>query len=293
MSPLNISIIGCGRMGRERARSIHALGHRIKYVFDTDSDRAKDFASEYKAQMVPDARACLDRVESLFLCTPPGLRNGLDVAAISCGIPVYVEKPIAISLEQAAPALAQLEKTPVRNGVGYMNRYRRSVRLAREVLQSAEIIGFSAHWISRRYNVPWWTDSKLSGGPHNEQATHLFDLCRYLCGEISRIETIFNGSSQAATILRLESGAPGTLFYSCDGSGKDIGIRVFTSKGTLALSGWDFRLTMNEIDQRLAPEAEEDIFLIETRSFLNGEVACDFPDAARTQALLDKANSHQ
>ena len=293
MSLVNTAIIGCGRMGRERARSLQALGHRIASVFDTDALRANELASKYNAQVAPDAQACLDHIDTVFLCTAPGCRDGVDVAAIARGVPIYVEKPIAVSLEHAAPALAQLEKTPVRNGVGYMNRYRSSVRLARDILQSAEIIGFSAHWISRRYNVPWWTDPKLSGGPHNEQATHLFDLCRYLCGEITDLKTIFHGNSQAATIMRLESGAPGTLFYSCDGSGKDIGIRVFTTKGSLALTGWDFRLTFNEIDQRLAPDAEEDIFLIETRCFLNGDVACDFPEAARTQALLDRANAQQ
>jgi myo-inositol 2-dehydrogenase/D-chiro-inositol 1-dehydrogenase len=293
MSSLTTAIIGCGRMGRERARCIAALNHRIAHVYDVDLERAAQLASQYNAQTVPEARACLDHVDAVFLCTAPGCRGGLDLAAISRGIPVYVEKPIAVSLDDAAPALEELRKRPVLSGVGYMNRYRRSVRLAREVLQSAAIIGFSAHWISRRYNVPWWTDPKQSGGPHNEQATHLFDLCRYLCGEIREVETFFNGNSQAATAMQLACGPPGTLFYSCDGAGKDIGIRVFTNKGTLALTGWDFRLTCNEIDNRLAVEGDEDIFLIETQSFLRGEVACDFHDAARTQALLDRANAHQ
>jgi predicted dehydrogenase len=291
MPDLNIAIVGCGRMGRERARCIRALGHRVAYVYDIDPERASQLAAQYDAQVAPDAQACLNSTDALFLCTAPGSRNGLEIAALQHEIPLFVEKPIGTSLAQCAPILEQLAKAPVRNAVGYMNRHRSSVRLARQVLQSAEIIGFAAHWISKRYNVPWWTDPLQSGGPHNEQATHLFDLCRYLCGAIGEMKTFFNGDSQAASTMRLESGAPGTLFYSCDGAGKDIGLRVFTTQGTVALSGWDFRLTLNEIDNRLAAGGDEDIFLLETRAFLDGQVACDFPDAARTQALLDAARA--
>lgn len=297
MHGLRVAVVGCGRMGRERARCAHLLGARIISVFDIDQSRASALGSLYGASVSNSAEACFaSGVDALFLCTAPGNRGSIEKTCVARELPFFVEKPIGISVEQSREILSLLEETPVINGVGYMNRYRRSVRLAKEILRDSEIIGFSAHWVCRKYNVPWWQDPQYSGGPHNEQATHLFDLSRFLAGEFRQVESLFNGPSQAATLLRANTGALGTLFYSCDGNAKDIGIRIFTTSGSLFLSEWDFRLTENNIDERVANGADEDIFLIETSAFLEAVrsgkqefLLSSFPDAARTQMLLDAA----
>ncbi|MDQ2841657.1 MAG: Gfo/Idh/MocA family oxidoreductase [Acidobacteriota bacterium] len=297
MSELRIAIVGCGRMGRERARCARLLGARVATVFDIDGVRSHELASVCGAMAAQSIDECFaSGLDALLLCTAPGMRGPVERECIARSLPFFVEKPIGTSFEQCVDLLSALESKPVLNGVGYMNRYRGTVLLACEILSRAETIGFSAHWVGKRYHVPWWQDEQFSGGPHNEQATHLFDLSRFLIGEVAEVESSFSGSSRAASLLRLETGVLGTAFYSCDGSEKDIGIRVFTTQGSLVLSGWDFAIAQNTIDGRLSSSHGEDIFLIETGAFLqavrSGDqslVRSSLPDAARTQCVLDAA----
>ncbi len=184
-------------------------------------------------------------LDALFICTAPGTRGPIEMRCIEARLPFYVEKPVGISTDACQGVARRLEHSPVLNGVGYMNRYRRSIQKAEAILGTTSVIGFSAHWVCKRYGVPWWEIERDSGGPHNEQATHLFDLVRFLIGEVHFVKSIFAGNSRASTALGCEGNIPGTCFYSCDGNGKDIGIRVFAGTGSVVLSGWNFCLTEN------------------------------------------------
>ncbi len=295
MAELKVGIVGCGRMGTERARCSEASGARIAAVFDIDQARSSNFARRYGAANLSRGEDLFcQNLSAVFVCTAPGRRGPVEMGCIESALPVYVEKPIGVSLDQCKGLLSSLRRKPVLNGVGYMNRYRRSVLLAKEVLQGAEVIGFSAHWVCKRYGVPWWEIERDSGGPHNEQATHLFDLCRFLIGEIETVQSAFRGTSQVSSSIECRGGILGNAFYSCDGKEKDIGVRIFTRSGSLVLSGWNFRLTENSVDGRLAEDAGEDVFQVETRTFLDAVeserrdlLKSDFFDAARTQAVMD------
>ena len=300
MRQLRVAVIGCGRMGRERLRAARAWGAEIAGVYDVDPLRADQARAPLLTGSDELLRIACDVV---FVCTPPSERGAYALAAIQAGAALFVEKPIGPSSLDVRAITGALELKPVLTGVGYMNRYRRSVQLASRILARQQVIGAAGFWVCRTYSVPWWLDSAASGGPHNDQATHLFDLCRLLIGEVHDVATLFHEPADggprlaAATAVRFRSGATGTLFYSCQAAAKDIGLRVFTSAGSLFLSGWDLRLAENTIDGALTLESEpEDIFLIETSTFLDAVAAGDgsrirsnWADALRTQALLDAA----
>jgi myo-inositol 2-dehydrogenase/D-chiro-inositol 1-dehydrogenase len=299
MRPLRVAVIGCGRMGRERLRAARAWGAEIAGVYDADPDRANAAGAPLLTGPDDVLRSACDAV---FVCTPPSERESYALAAIQSGAALFVEKPIGPSAAAVQAITDALEVSPVLTGVGYMNRYRASVQLAARVLANRQVIGAAGFWVCGSYRVPWWLDSAASGGPHNEQATHLYDLCRLLLGEVQKVTACFHQPAAgaplaAATALRFRSGATGTVFYSCQAAAKDIGLRVFTPDGSLFLSGWDLRLAENTIDGALAAEAgPEDIFLVETSAFLDAvatgdpsSIRCDWADALRTQALVDAA----
>ena len=291
-------------MGRERARCAHKAGARIRAVYDSDAVRAEELASQWEASVfgTPDAFE-EEGFDAVFLCTPPGSHRSLALAAVRAGISFLVEKPVSTSYEINDPVGAELARRPVLNAVGYMNRYRASIQQTRKLLTGRHVLGICCHWVCRKYSVPWWMDLASSGGPLNEQATHLFDLCRFLIGEISFVESVssmpFDSgdlSLGAASSIRFESGALGTVYYSCEASAKDIGVRIFTSEGAVALAGWDFQLTENSIDGSVPTTQPEDIFAVETMAFLEsvrtgrrGLIASDWLDAMKTQRVTDAA----
>lgn len=305
MPELNVAVLGCGRMGRERARCVRALGARVSAFFDPDKERGTALAQEYGAIAVASQEELpWSRLDAVFFCTPPNCREQQAMAALREGVPFFAEKPVGLSKGAAGEVEAALLQRPVLNAVGYMNRCRASILYARSALASCRLLGLAGFWVCKKYNVPWWLDDSASGGPLNEQATHLFDLCRFLAGEIDSVDAIAaqgsNVSAQAlgsASTIRFASGSTGTLFYSCEARDKDIGLHLFTDCGSLYLEGWDFHLAASTIEgTKPLPAETEDIFLKETAQFLQAvqsgrqeEIPCSWRDAMRTQAAVDAA----
>jgi myo-inositol 2-dehydrogenase / D-chiro-inositol 1-dehydrogenase len=302
MNQLRIGIVGCGRMGHERARSCAITNEKVVVLCDPDSSRARSLANKHPSSRAVETPAEIpwSSLDAIFICTPPGQRDAIELQAIDAGKPFFVEKPIGVSVAHGDRVLKALRSRPVIHAVGYMNRYRTSVLHARKVLSGRRVLGFACHWNGRKYSVPWWLDKSLSGGPLNEQATHLVDLARILAGEIKSTCALSSLAPRSdppltfAVLFRFENGSVGTAIYSCQAKEKDIAIRVLTDEGVLELTGWDFKLTTNTIDETFPPDETEDIFLKETQRFLTavrrsdqGVVECGYADAHRTQSVVD------
>jgi myo-inositol 2-dehydrogenase/D-chiro-inositol 1-dehydrogenase len=302
---MRIGIVGCGRMGRERARAAAALGVESILLADEDRQRAESLGSDFMpvAKVMADTDAVLDaNPDAIFVCTPPFCRGPVENHAIDLGIPFFAEKPIGISTAQARSILDNLKKRSVLNAVGYMNRCRNSIAHVRSILQSRRIIGMSAHWIGKRYGVPWWLALEKSGGPFNEQATHLMDLFRYIAGAIEVLHasahTQDNVETTVAVTLRLADGGLGNLLYSCEAKDKDILLSIETADGAMDLRGWELLLERNTIDGTYPEREIRPIFELETDSFLKAvatgnprSILADFSEAYTTQLMMDKVNA--
>jgi len=303
---LRIAIVGCGRMGLQHARSASQLGHRISVACDVDSARAAALAANHPGcEAVADAAAIRwGEIDAGFVCTPPFARGPVELFAAQAGVPLFLEKPIGLSATQCLSALTAFRDTGAITSVGYMNRYRASVRRVKSLLEGETVLGFAAHWVCAAYRVPWWGDPALSGGQLNEQCTHLIDLARHLVGEIVEVNAFAqpgpeaNGHPAAVSILlRFRNGSLGTVISGCLAKEKQIGCRVFTPRGQLALEGWDFRWSPSvAFGDGSDLDPVEDVFLAECAAFLDAvrsgdarSIRCDLAEAVRTQRVVDAA----
>lgn len=287
-------------MGRLRARASEALGARVVQICDCDLAVARGLAAELASRpVVVSNTSALDwqRVDAVFVCTPPGVRDAA-LQAAAHGVAFLVEKPLGLSLRACKPLLDLLRDRPVLGAVGYMNRYRASIERAKQRLAGEELIAVSCNWIGKPYGVPWWGVADQSGGPLNEQATHLVDLIRHLTSqeiiEVSGLAASGSESGQTyAVVMRLARGQVATLLYSCAALGKSIDIDLFRRTGPLALTGWDFQL-VQQGKPADAPEDKQAIFTREVAQFFRAvasgqtsAVRSSVADAARTQAVVD------
>jgi myo-inositol 2-dehydrogenase/D-chiro-inositol 1-dehydrogenase len=297
---MRVAVVGCGRMGRERAMAAASFGVEAVLLFDVEGGRAKSLADECpKARTLKGSDAVFnEKVDALFICTPPFCRGPLELRAIGSRIPFFVEKPIGVTAGQAQAVLDNLGRTPVLTSVGYMNRYRNSVCRAKDILRSRNIIGITAHWAGKKYGVPWWGVLEQSGGPFNEQATHLMDLFRYLAEVVEPLYAAACAPGDIETtvlaIMRLSGGALGSFLYSCEAKEKDIFIVIETAVGMLELRGWDLDLVRNTIDESRPEPESKPIFEKETHAFLQAVatgnknlILADFEEAYQTQVLMD------
>src|SRR5579871_3381939 len=108
--PIRVGVIGCGRMGGERARAAKSLGATIAVVCDLDVARAQAFASLYPGSRVVSLdKLELSELQALFVCLPPVSRGPVELAALSAGVPVLAEKPVGLQASQIAPVLERLK----------------------------------------------------------------------------------------------------------------------------------------------------------------------------------------
>ena len=299
MADLNLGVVGCGRMGKIRLLACRDADARILAVIDPDLDRARAAIEDLGLRVPVVAASITDLpwsdLDAVFVCTPPGERGPAELAAVDSDTAFFAEKPVGLSAESVRKVCEALEARPVVNAVGYMNRYRPSVLEAKKRVGQAPVLAFSGTWVGGRYNVPWWSRVQDSGGPLNEQSAHLADLARFLVGEVVEVCGYALGPSvpeRAVFCLRFESGALGTLVYSCEAREKQIGVRVFTETEEIRLEGWDLRPAGREHPSR--DEDRNAVFHRETRAFLDAarsrsmqEILCPFDDAVRTQKLVD------
>jgi myo-inositol 2-dehydrogenase / D-chiro-inositol 1-dehydrogenase len=300
---MNVAIVGCGRMGTQRARAAHQLGATV-VLGDRNGEEANRLADEFPdgTASVMDGEPDWGAVDAVFVCTPPSERGPVEAAAARADVPVFVEKPIALSAREALPMLEAFQSAELVNAVGYMNRYRTGVASLRDALAGLEVFAVECHWIGNPYLKEWWPDPRLSGSPFNDQATHLIDVCRYVAGDVTDVAALERRSRDRGDIadvvavsLRFANGACGSLLYSYRARDKFVSANFFTSAGCSTLEGWDFRLAGEEAPPPAAePAPLTPIFLTETEAFFDAVqggagtgIRCTFADAYRTQLVVD------
>ena len=99
---MEVGLIGCGGMGMSLGRALNATGAaRIAAVADVDPARARACGEELGAPSYEDHRSMLATadVAAAIVASPPFLHRPLAEDALAAGCHVFVEKPMAVTLE--------------------------------------------------------------------------------------------------------------------------------------------------------------------------------------------------
>jgi myo-inositol 2-dehydrogenase/D-chiro-inositol 1-dehydrogenase len=136
-----------------------------------------------------DYRAMLrnERLDGLFICVPPFAHGEIDEAAIEAGIPMMIEKPVALELTVASRILEGIQRKGLITGAGYVMRYNDAVGKAKEILAGKTIGMVVVMRFGGTPGTPWYPIQSKSGGQLIEMATHQVDMLRYVIGEIKTV----------------------------------------------------------------------------------------------------------
>lgn len=176
---LGVAVIGSGRIGSLRAR-LAAKHPAVKFlaISDLDPARARALAGQTGADFHTDNNfAAIERpeVNAVFVSTPEGEHSAPIRRALELGKAVLVEKPIALTLNDADDILATLRSTGGKLRIGYSRRYKECFLRAKEqILQGrlGQVIGGTA----RVYNSRAQAFNILKRDPH---ATPVLDVLTY------------------------------------------------------------------------------------------------------------------
>ena len=107
---ITVAILGGGFMGASHAANYRALGGRVrvKTVASRGSDRARAVAESVGAELTVDVEAAIrdPEIDVVDICLPTPFHREATEAALAAGKHVFLEKPIALTLEDADAIVA-------------------------------------------------------------------------------------------------------------------------------------------------------------------------------------------
>ena len=191
------AVVGFGRMGMTHYSILHP-DPKLEFVAacDPSSFIRKNVEKYLKIRTFEHHDEMFSELEPDFVivATPTGLHTDCAVAAIERGTHIFMEKPLAVSVEDGRRIMDALEARPVINQVGYVVRFNDIFSNIKTLLDSGqlgELISFKAEvrgpTILHDVKQGWRATTKEGGGCLHDFASHAVDLTCYLFGPPKRV----------------------------------------------------------------------------------------------------------
>jgi len=312
---VRIGFVGSGGISQAHTCALDKIEDAEIMAFtDSDEERAVQAAARYPgAGAYTDLMKMLDEQEldAVYVCVPPHAHGEIELALIERGIAFFVEKPVGNDRETPSRVLAALEGSGLLTSVGYMARYHATVEQLREHVRQDEPVIAWGSWVGGVPGVYWWRRKEMSGGQILEQTTHIFDVARYLFGEVvsvfcaARTGLItdiqdYNVEDASICTLTFESGLVCEISSSCAvGCGSRESVEVICRGSRCELTGaiphWG--LAIEQPGRKCEIEGTDDVFLLENRVWLEAvqsgdgsKVRSPYEDACKTHMVTCAAN---
>jgi predicted dehydrogenase len=158
---------------------------KVAAVADIAVAKAKAAAEKHGARAYASHKEMLDKeqLDCCYVSIPPYQHGEPEIDVIHRGLPFFVEKPLAVTIDLAEDILSRIQKRRIGTCVGYQIRYLDTMDRAREMLKGVYINAVQGHYVCGAIGG-WYTRLALSGGQITEQATHMLDLMRFILGDI-------------------------------------------------------------------------------------------------------------
>jgi predicted dehydrogenase len=256
-------------------------------------ERAKSAAERFnpQARTYTDFRELLAAggLDAVYVTVPPFAHGEIELAVLEAGLPMYVEKPVALSLDLARRIEQRIAERDALVCVGYHWRYTPAVARVQEALAGAVIALIYGYYKTRPpQGKGWLTVKEQSGGQMVEQTTHIIDMARLLAGDVKSVyarfanratgpEPSFTAADIGTATIEFASGALGTISNCWLVPLNHVsGMEVWTDKALVEFNQHSLRL--------LHDNEAEDVPLPPTPEGVSNHYYADkaFVDAVRT-----------
>lgn len=226
MTKIKIGFLGAGYIAGVHA-SILARDERvhISVVHDVEKSRADQLARAVGADVAHSVAEVLATCDAIYITTPNTKHTELAILAAEERKHVFCEKPMATSVADAGRVLRAAERSRKCFQVGHNRRFAPVYAELKRMLQGSHS-PHSAHVKMNRgelLNPEWVGDPKITGGFLYETTIHMFDMMRFLFGEVASIQAVGSSHEYAETddfsaLFSFAGGLHATLASSADAS---------------------------------------------------------------------------
>ena len=186
---VRVAVIGAGFMGGTHAKAYKAIdGVDLVAVYAPRPDRAQPLADELATTWTADLDALLANpaIDAVDICLPTTEHRRVAEAALDAGKHVFLEKPIALTLEDADALVARAATTDSVFAIAHVLRFwPEYVEIARRI-HAGQVGTPRSAFASRRQPFPAWSAlfsrADLTGGAVIDMMIHDYDALNWLCG---------------------------------------------------------------------------------------------------------------
>ncbi len=186
---LGVGIIGTGRVSGGHAKAVEQTPTtRLVAAADVDQGRVEQFAREHNCAPYTDYTELLarDDVDFVIVALPHWLHYGATVAAAAAKKHIFIEKPMAMTLDECDRMTEAAEANGVTIMVGHSEHFQAPNITARRILHSGQIgdIVFANDIWYKPFSVamrpPWFLDRAQGGGMWQMNGAHMLDRIVWL-----------------------------------------------------------------------------------------------------------------
>lgn len=226
---VKLAIIGAGLVGKRHAAAIAKSNNADLIAIADPSADGKSYADKIKIDWFASIDELLQvkKPDGIIVSTPNKLHFEQGMKCIQQGIPVLIEKPITVSVEDGMQLVEASKKFKVPVLVGHHRRHNPVMKKAKELISSGKVGNIRAvhsqTWYYKPdsyFNQVEWRKKK-GAGPIYVNLIHDVDCIRYLCGEITEVQSKsckairgYENEDTTVAILSFSNGALGTITIS-------------------------------------------------------------------------------
>ncbi len=253
---VRIGLIGAGWIGAHHGHNVLRNPHaKLVAVADADRRKAEAFLEREgaSAEVYADYQHLLrqEDVDAVIIASPNAMHAQQAVAAAEAAKHIYLEKPMAITLDDCRRIVRAVAHAGVKCAVGYHRRLNPLAQYARNLQEQGQLGQIVLAESDYLHHVPgdldiwqWLGKEAVAGSLVHAAAGHNVDLLRFFCGEVAEVACFKDArmprkiqvetEDLAVVILRFASGALGRVAMLVGPIVPvTITLRLFGTRGTV------------------------------------------------------------
>lgn len=279
---MRYALIGCGRIALNHVKAV--CNNHLEFVAACDLEYTKiakllnkaEYSDPDSVKQYTDYKKMVEEndLELVAIATESGVHAEIALYCIDHGINCIIEKPIAMSMQDADEIVRRSREKGVKVSACHQNRFNVAVQEMRRALESGRFGKLSHGSIHVRWNrnegyytqAQWRGKWSSDGGALMNQCIHGIDLLRWMMGD--EIEEIYGQTRQqfhnyleaediGMAVVKFKNGAIATIEGTTNVYPQNLEetLYLFGETGTVKLGG----ISTNNIDVwQFADEDEED-----------------------------------
>lgn len=228
MSNVRVASVGLGWWGKELARAAGAAGVELVTCFARTPETREEFVAEFGCSQASTLDEILedDSIDGLLIATSHASHRPLIERAADAGKHVFIEKPLALSVEDARASVEAAGDAGVVLQVGFQRRRLPAHRKLKELIQTGSL--GDIEMLEANHSLPnripegaWrWDEEQSPLGSMTSLGIHQIENFHYLGGPIARVGAVNRRGravpidEAAGMVFEFSSGAVGTLLSS-------------------------------------------------------------------------------